>query len=564
MLASTVACPQCQAPLRSAKPIPPGARVKCPKCAASFTVPGEAAPPAAAPPEQAIMRPDVNGPAAVAAGPPPAVPVSAPLPDVAAPRRGKALPVLLGLGALAGVGVLAVWWLFMRGPTNEEKQQPATPTRTLPSGPLIELTAAEKAKVKEMTKKGVEFLKNAQVKANGNWGDIPGLGYGVGCTAMAALTLLECGVKPSDPSIRHATYYLRNVAPGLTKTYELSLAVLYFNKLNDPLDKELVQMLALRLVAGQHPSGGWGYNCGALSAQEHYELLKVLRELQGMSRERLLKTRPQVLAALPQSMRNVPVLLDLAGMMREKDAKPRDFFQGKGDVATEPTDNSNTQFALLALWAARKHDLPLRPTLELVARRFRDGQNVKGNWIYNKVSDKEPADFVAEAAKRPNMPAPTMTCAGLLGMALGYGLKEEKGDRQPPSSDEHIQKALNLVGKYIKQVRTISAANKKKGDPDVALEMYFLWSVERVGVLFHQKEIGGERWYHWGLARLEAEQSPADGSWNLKVGAGATPVTDTCFALLFLQQVNLAADLTDKLRELEMLAGRQEATAGKE
>ena len=34
---------------------------------------------------------------------------------------------------------------------------------------------------------------------------------------------------------------------------------------------------------------------------------------------------------------------------------------------------------------------------------------------------------------------------------------------------------------------------------------------------------------------------------------GSIPVTDTCLALLFLQRVNLAKDLTDKLLELRAL-----------
>ena len=34
------------------------------------------------------------------------------------------------------------------------------------------------------------------------------------------------------------------------------------------------------------------------------------------------------------------------------------------------TDNSNTQFALLALWASRRHSVPAARTLNLITRRF--------------------------------------------------------------------------------------------------------------------------------------------------------------------------------------------------
>ena len=42
-----------------------------------------------------------------------------------------------------------------------------------------------------------------------------------------------------------------------------------------------------------------------------------------------------------------------------------------------------------------------------------------------------------------------------------------------------------------------------------------------------------------------------DGSWNKSTFYGGNPpVVDTCFALLFLKQANLARDLTNKLQLL--------------
>ena len=46
---------------------------------------------------------------------------------------------------------------------------------------------------------------------------------------------------------------------------------------------------------------------------------------------------------------------------------------GKG--AARSDDNSNTQFAMLALWAARRHDVPVEVALGLVEQRFRATQH---------------------------------------------------------------------------------------------------------------------------------------------------------------------------------------------
>ena len=83
--------------------------------------------------------------------------------------------------------------------------------------------------------------------------------------------------------------------------------------------------------------------------------------------------------------------------------------------------------------------------------------------------------------------------------------------------------------------------------------MYFLWSVERVAVLYQLSRIEGKDWYRWGMQVLLSYQNP-EGGWSLG-GVGANELSNTCFALLFLQRANLVQDLTDKLEEMEAALG---------
>src|SRR5262245_32684963 len=46
MLATSFACPECRAVLKTATPVPAGKKVKCPKCSKIFTTPGEESAPA--------------------------------------------------------------------------------------------------------------------------------------------------------------------------------------------------------------------------------------------------------------------------------------------------------------------------------------------------------------------------------------------------------------------------------------------------------------------------------------------------------------------------------------
>ena len=138
---------------------------------------------------------------------------------------------------------------------------------------------------------------------------------------------------------------------------------------------------------------------------------------------------------------------------------------------------------------------------------------------------------------------PTMTCAGLLGLAVGYGV----GDKGSLAKDDQIQKALRRLAQNI-------GTPGQKTPPRT--EMYFLWSVERVAVLYQLPKIDGKDWYHWGLEILTTYQQ-GDGHWHMGMGPGSNDLVDTCFALLFLQRANLAQDLTDKLEEMAGLIGGQ-------
>ena len=95
------------------------------------------------------------------------------------------------------------------------------------------------------------------------------------------------------------------------------------------------------------------------------------------------------------------------------------------------------------------------------------------------------------------------------------------------------------------------AKNLPKGN------LYYLWSLERVAVLYSLKKIGDKDWYAWGAALLVASQQP-DGHWlGIQYPGGNFPLIDTCFALLFLKRANFVKDLTQKIEFLKIDAAPQ-------
>jgi hypothetical protein len=417
----------------------------------------------------------------------------------------------------------------------------AAPARAEPKP----LNKEEQAKVNRAIDKAIAFLKGAQSK-KGCWDQgrfetsCP-----VGATAMAALALLEAGVPADDPVVQKAAEWLRPQLPNLKRShenYQLSLVLLFLDRLSDPQDKAVIRSLALRLIAGQHRSGGWGYECPTLSPNNEETLTDLLRQWEEAYAGN--KAPP----AVPAPFKGLTVFQDPANLfredppaestsasMRQREWLVRAPIDKWEPLLTESTDNSNTQFAILALWVARRHGLTLGPTFRLVAQRFERSQHVDGTWFYSFTLPVEAA-----------YPRRSMTTVGLLGLALREGLRPEKSVA-PAAPDLQMLKGFAAVSRYI-------------GDPTGQMkqrvpmtDFYYLWSLERLAVLYDLPTIGGKDWYRWGAEKLVTNQT-GRGDWP---NPGRTPKEDagdgygaslnTSFALLFLKRSHLLPDLTAKL-----------------
>jgi hypothetical protein len=400
--------------------------------------------------------------------------------------------------------------------------------------------------VKRAVAGGVEFLKKAQ-GAGGAWNG----NYTAGATALAGLTLLECGVPANDPAVLRAAQAVRATTPGMGdghSTYTLSLAIMFLDRLRDPADEPAIKLMALRLLAGQTAAGGWTYGCPAVGEAEMRRLLADKVKDGAPS-----KLQPQAGPAnLPKAIQ------DQLRLMNNQMAAPMGGLGGGGD-------NSNTQFATLALWVAGRHDVPVGDALAKVEARFRLSQNADGGWSYM------PGMGGAIGPGMGGGSSATMTCAGLLGLAVGQGVRVKAAEslkgkdaderpRDPVRDDPNIRLGLlalsTAVGQPIGRVVPAAALSPVLNHH---YAYYYFWSLERVAVAYGLRTLGNKDWYTWGAEILVAAQvqaGPLAGSWQganplagLGVGQGnAVSPVETCFALLFLRRANLAADLTSKLR----------------
>jgi hypothetical protein len=387
--------------------------------------------------------------------------------------------------------------------------------------------------------------------------------FGIGGTCLTGLALLEAGTPANDPVIKTITEFVRTAAYTQTNTYYIALCLMYLDRLGEKADEPLIQALAVRLLVAQTSGGGWGYTCiGIVSADD-------------VKRLRAMKADHQPGQLHPE------VKLYWQALVAAK---------GQAGMGMAGDDNSNTQFGLLAVWMSRKHGVPVDPALDLVEKRFMASQDARtGNWSYNLQPN-------SPAAGAPGSPA--MYCAGLLGMATGVARREAK-PKDPPANpkpdapakpakptdpfynppagkesgkesgkepekklaarpasaqDLVIQRAFAGLGLTLADLirgGRLLAQNAAHGHGD----LYFLWSMERVGVVYGIDKIGGLDWFDLGSTAIVRSQLP-DGSWG---AAGNGVEVNTAFAVLFLSRSNLARDLSSKVQKdptnTEMRAG---------
>jgi hypothetical protein len=469
-------------------------------------------------------------------------------------------------------------------------------------------TAATPKEIEAAVKLGAGYLKDQYKEATPK--QVAGGPNGIGAAALAGLALMECNTPLDDPSVRAITAGVRDASFTTTQTYHIALCLLYLDRLGDPTDVPLIQMLGVRLLAGQNGNGGWTYECIESVSPLEERTLRTSLLIAELTTGNPLPAPGKTNNAPTNPGKNPATAPGKPGVVGKLHPEVEKYVGRLASVRIRPRmdDNSNTQFGVLGVWVARKHGVPVEAALDLIETRFLNTQTINGGWPY--------------AGSAPG--SPSMTCAGLLGLATAIGRREErrmtadsakapktpkapsppKSDTSeavkpaaknedplfnpPPTSkpddpffspakpptppapppaknptvvkpappkqpadlrDQAVQKALASLGAVLAGNGPVQGRGRGPrflvnggalGDRD----LYFLWSVERVGVIYGLEKIGNVDWYDLGAEELVGSQN-ISGSWG-RGGRGAE--VDTAFALLFLARSNLVIDLSHKVQ----------------
>lgn len=378
--------------------------------------------------------------------------------------------------------------------------------------------------------------------------------FPLGYCALSTLTLLKCGVAPDDPAIERAFQHLYSLP--LRKTYEVSLLVLaiearfappdaqqdpekksytavarrFFGRRARPVDRARLQECVDWLVAHrsrQFDGAGWRYPQGEIDQDNSNTQYAMLA----------LKSARRLGAEVPLEI--------FAGVA--------DFFVAQQDAAGPAVPwfavpaADGPIFEMLGLDERRKAEREAERERARAAERAgtrerqRDpGETAERATMYARGWSYEPRQAQDAPASREGPTPPqtgtrvstgSMTCSGIAALCIAKSELELQPRLWRPRQvavEAAIRDGVAWLATHF------SPTDNPRADAGpTGWKYYYLYSVERAGVLAGTYRFGAHDWWEEGAAHILTQQEPA-GTWP--DAKGLSRLSRTCFALLFLKR----------------------------
>jgi LPXTG-motif cell wall-anchored protein len=300
------------------------------------------------------------------------------------------------------------------------------------------------------------------------------------CYELVLYTLYMAGVSPEDRDFAEALEKILD--KPLRRTYEVSLQAVLLEAIDREAYQWRIVQCAQFLLDNQCENGQWSYG-------EPGPAIAVTRS----------KTASKPKPAAKPGTESTKAVKRVAVSPRRKGPKTG--------------DNSNSQYALLGLRSCIMAGCLFPPdVLAKAEKAWTELQNEDGGWDYGS----------EEAPRGKSVGSMTAGGMGALCIALFHqGKNFEK--------DVRVMKAAAWLEKEF----TVSTNPKFPND---GWHYYYLYALERAGMLGRTETFGKREWYNEGVEFLLKAQKK-DGTWS---GLDREPIVDTCYAILFLRRATKA------------------------
>lgn len=189
-------------------------------------------------------------------------------------------------------------------------------------------------------------------------------------------------------------------------------------------------------------------------------------------------------------------------------------------------DNSNSQFAVLALHEAERVGAKIAPqTWQLAADYWKGCQNPDGSWGY------QPVEMPGSGSMTCAGIGAWIICSGKIGQPAAQSTPQGVECCLPPEEDTTLERALVWMGRNF-SVRS----NPGQAGAGSQWHYYYLYGLERVGRLSARRFIGDHDWYREGAEFLIGQQDPFSHHWIGRGHSEDNPHVSTALALLYLSK----------------------------
>jgi hypothetical protein len=374
----------------------------------------------------------------------------------------------------------------------------------LAAGPAWALQDADpvlQSKIDDAIRRGVEYLKKAE-------SIVAWEAFGANSDELILLTLVHAGVSSKD-----ATYQAllqRILAVDLKRTYNVALQAMVLEEIDRVRYQDRIWQCAQFLLDNQCANGQWSYGDPTPAVQNMPTPVKA------------------------KEVASVPVggARDFAAAS-EKKAKPkvvRFIPVQKTKAGPASGDNSNSQYAALGLRACSESGIRIpRDVLALARKWWIDSQHSgdgKGK-VATGPGGAEPRGWCYDV-KDGHPTYGSMSAGALASVAIYTHLLDMDVKRDPA-----IASGLSWLTAHFTVTENFGPPEHRPAGT-AEFVYYYLYALERAGILCGTEVMGTHRWYPEGATFLVEKQSP-DGQWE-HGGEWNKPVWNTCFAILFLKR----------------------------
>ena len=352
-------------------------------------------------------------------------------------------------------------------------------------------------------------------------------------------TYVHADVPEADPAFK--TLFDDMMKRKLEATYCVSLMAMILEEIQRVKYQNRIAQCAQFLVDNQSAQGFWGYGDPSVFVEDVPTASPSKDVASGGGSIRKFDTLP------PPGVKVKPTVKGKIRIEKKRDGNPN--------------DNSNSQYAALGMRACHDAGIIIQPAVIDKAIEW---------WRSCQKTDKGPEEALIEGGVNgPDKPKPgsgatvassvaqnkampqgwcyqnhgehkaygSMTAGAIGGLSIYLYMKDnDEGKKRTWKKDKDVHEGLQWLAKnFSVEYNPGPYEHANMAENSQNQYFYFLYGLERAGMLYGTEIMGAHKWYPEGAKVLIGNQK-ADGSW----GAGTV---ETCFAILFLKRATRPLDV---------------------